>query len=101
MLPSSLYAMTYSRRSAYYGAPFLSRGKLIRIPSRTPRLLNRRTRVAHRCPPGSNSWRLPAAGDGAAGHDADQVGAVFGAGVDVGVEVGVGDRDVLDRIRGE
>jgi hypothetical protein len=28
------------------------------------------------------------------------MGAVFGAGVDVGVEVGVGDRDVLDRVRG-
>ena len=42
-----------------------------------------------------------AAGDGAAGHDADEMGAVFGAGVDVGVEAVLRDRDVLDRVRGE
>src|SRR5260370_4051345 len=43
----------------------------------------------------------PAAGDGAAGHDADEVSTVLGAGVDVGVEAGVGDRDVLDRVWSE
>ena len=39
-----------------------------------------------------------AAGDGAAGHHADEMGAVFGAGMDVGVEPVLFDRDVLDRV---
>src|SRR4029077_11753133 len=46
--------------------------------------------------------RLLRAGlDGAAGHHGDEVGAVFGTGVDVGVEAVILDRDVLDCIRGE
>src|SRR5438552_10858822 len=51
-------------------------------------------------PPGY-SRSLPAAGDGAAGHHADEMGAVFRTGVDVGVEPVLRDRDVLDRVRGE
>jgi hypothetical protein len=44
---------------------------------------------------------LPAAGDGAAGHDADEMGAVFRTGMDIGVEPVLRDRDVLDRLGGE
>src|SRR5438132_4543469 len=51
--------------------------------------------------PPEYSRSLPAAGDGAAGHDADEMGAVFRTGVDVGVEPVLRDRDVLDRICGE
>src|SRR5437899_8999948 len=51
-------------------------------------------------PPGY-SRSLPAAGDGAAGHHADEMCAVFRTGVDVGVEPVLRDRDVLDRVRGE
>src|SRR5947207_3336761 len=53
-------------------------------------------------------WAMPEAlqilrgrGDSAAGHHVDEVGAIFGAGVDVGVEAVILDRDVLDRIRAE
>jgi len=50
---------------------------------------------------GGAGKRLCAAGYGAAGHYADEVGAVLGAGVDVGVEPVLRDRNVLDCVRGE
>src|SRR6516165_2523873 len=42
-----------------------------------------------------------ATGNGAARHYADEMSAVFSAGVDVGVERALRDRDVLDRVRSE
>src|SRR5215469_1268796 len=46
-------------------------------------------------------WRLRAAGDGAAGHDSDEMGTVFGAGVDIRVEAVLRDRNVLNCVRRE
>src|SRR5436305_14630753 len=73
------------------------------------RMWLRPTGVSPRSPP-AKEWpgacacsaaNSRAGGDCAAGHDIDEVRAVFGAGVDVGVEALVFDGNVLDRVRGE